>query len=60
MQVAIPGSAEGAEKNFLVDILFHRMSVVAIYRQVSDHVIRNRWRIPPREPLSRFLATLPR
>jgi hypothetical protein len=28
MQVAIPGSAEGAEKNFLVDILFHKMSGV--------------------------------
>jgi len=27
-------SAEGAEKNFLLDILFHRMSDMAIYRQL--------------------------
>jgi len=26
-------SAEGAEKNFLLDILFHRMSAMAIFRQ---------------------------
>jgi hypothetical protein len=24
-------SAEGAEKNFLLDILFHRMSVIAVF-----------------------------
>jgi hypothetical protein len=28
-------SAEGAEKNFLLDILFHRMSVMAIFRQLT-------------------------
>ncbi len=28
-------SAEGAEKNFLLDILFHRMSVIAILQQLS-------------------------
>jgi hypothetical protein len=28
-------SAEGAEKNSLLDILFHRMSVIAIYRQTD-------------------------
>ena len=26
-------SAEGGEKNFLLDILFHRMSVIAVSRQ---------------------------
>ena len=29
-------SAEGTEKNFLLDILFHRMSVMAIFRQMTD------------------------
>jgi len=27
-------SAEGAEKNFLLDILFHRMSVIAMFQQL--------------------------
>jgi len=31
-------SAEGAEKNFLLDILFHRMSVIACFHY-SSHII---------------------